>query len=317
MKQKDKSLLLVTAMACLPIGTIMAEQSDKDLTSPINYVLHQDAVTINGVVTDLQGNPIVGATIMELGTTNGIITDLDGKFSLKVSSSSKIQISYVGYATQEISVGSKRNFNIELKEDAELLDEVVVMAYNSTVKRKLTNAVTTVDTKQISDLASYSNVSQALQGRTPGVFINNSTGMPGSTPSLTIRGNNDKFTSPLYVIDGIVQDAETFNRLNSQDIESISIMKDAASAAVYGAIAGNGVVVVKTKSGKAGKTRINYTFDQQINQPTNRKSNITSYELAMTANKINKIFGNPEPYDQIALDAYRTGSDPINYPNID
>lgn len=174
MKQKDKSLLLVTAMACLPIGTIMAEQSDKDLTSPINYVLHQDAVTINGVVTDLQGNPIVGATIMELGTTNGIITDLDGKFSLKVSSSSKIQISYVGYATQEISVGSKRNFNIELKEDAELLDEVVVMAYNSTVKRKLTNAVTTVDTKQISDLASYSNVSQALQGRTPGVFINNS-----------------------------------------------------------------------------------------------------------------------------------------------
>lgn len=317
MKQKDKSLLLVTAMACLPIGGIMAEQSDKDLTSPINYVLHQDAVTINGIVTDLQGNPIVGATIMEIGTTNGIITDLDGKFSLKVSSSSKIQISYVGYATQEISVGSKRNFNIELKEDAELLDEVVVMAYNSTVKRKLTNAVTTVDTKQISDLASYSNVSQALQGRTPGVFINNSTGMPGSTPSLTIRGNNDKFTSPLYVIDGIVQDAETFNRLNSQDIESISIMKDAASAAVYGAIAGNGVVVVKTKSGRAGKTRINYTFDQQINQPTNRKSNITSYELAMTANKINKIFGNPEPYDQIALDAYRTGSDPINYPNID
>ena len=187
------------------------------------------------------------------------------------------------------------------------------MAYNTTVKRKLTNAVTTVDTEQISDLAAYSSVSQAIQGRAPGVYISNSTGMPGSTPSLKIRGND----APLYVIDGIVQDAETFNRLNSQDIESISIMKDAASAAVYGAVAGNGVVVVKTKSGKIGKTRINYTFDQQINQPTNRKENISSYELATTANEINRMFGSPEPYDQTALDAYRTGSDPINYPNLD
>lgn len=200
-----------------------------------------------------------------------------------------------------------------MKEDTELLDEVVVMAYNTTVKRKLTNAVTTVDTEQISDLAAYSSVSQAIQGRAPGVYISNSTGMPGSTPSLKIRGND----APLYVIDGIVQDAETFNRLNSQDIESISIMKDAASAAVYGAVAGNGVVVVKTKSGKIGKTRINYTFDQQINQPTNRKENISSYELATTANEINRMFGSPEPYDQTALDAYRTGSDPINYPNLD
>lgn len=170
-----------------------------------------------------------------------------------------------------------------------------------------------VDTEQISDLAAYSSVSQAIQGRAPGVYISNSTGMPGSTPSLKIRGND----APLYVIDGIVQDAETFNRLNSQDIESISIMKDAASAAVYGAVAGNGVVVVKTKSGKIGKTRINYTFDQQINQPTNRKENISSYELATTANEINRMFGSPEPYDQTALDAYRTGSDPINYPNLD
>lgn len=210
-------------------------------------------------------------------------------------------------------IGSQRSFNIVMKEDTELLDEVVVMAYNTTVKRKLTNAVTTVDTEQISDLAAYSSVSQAIQGRAPGVYISNSTGMPGSTPSLKIRGND----APLYVIDGIVQDAETFNRLNSQDIESISIMKDAASAAVYGAVAGNGVVVVKTKSGKIGKTRINYTFDQQINQPTNRKENISSYELATTANEINRMFGSPEPYDQTALDAYRTGSDPINYPNLD
>ena len=316
MRQKDKFLLLL-ALASLPIGKTAAEESEGMAPSPVQQEIRQSSVRISGKVVDANGEPVIGASVAEKGTTNGVITDFDGNFVLNVSPGSKISVSYVGYGTQEFAVGDKRTFNIVMKEDSELLDEVVVMAYNTTVKRKLTNAVTTVDTKQISDLASYSNVTQAIQGRAPGVYINNSTGMPGSTPSLTIRGNNDPFTSPLYVIDGIVQDAETFNRLNSQDIESISIMKDAASAAVYGAVAGNGVVVVKTKSGKAGKARINYTFDQQINQPTNRKQNISSYELATTANEINRMFGNPEPYDQTALDAYRTGSDPINYPSLD
>ena len=313
MRQKDRFLLLLV-LASLPIGRMAAEELESTSPSPIRQEIRQSSVRITGTVVDVQGEPIIGASVVEKGTSNnGVITDVDGNFVLNVSPGSTLQISYVGYGTQEIVIGSQRSFNIVLKEDTELLDEVVVMAYNTTVKRKLTNAVTTVDTEQISDLAAYSSVSQAIQGRAPGVYISNSTGMPGSTPSLKIRGND----APLYVIDGIVQDAETFNRLNSQDIESISIMKDAASAAVYGAVAGNGVVVVKTKSGKIGKTRINYTFDQQINQPTNRKENISSYELATTANEINRMFGSPEPYDQTALDAYRTGSDPINYPNLD
>ena len=314
MRQKDRFLLLLV-LASLPIGRMAAEELESTSPSPIRQEIRQSSVRITGTVVDVQGEPIIGASVVEKGTSNnGVITDVDGNFVLNVSPGSTLQISYVGYGTQEIVIGSQRSFNIVMKEDTELLDEVVVMAYNTTVKRKLTNAVTTVDTEQISDLAAYSSISQAIQGRAPGVYISNSTGMPGSTPSLLkIRGND----APLYVIDGIVQDAETFNRLNSQDIESISIMKDAASAAVYGAVAGNGVVVVKTKSGKIGKTRINYTFDQQINQPTNRKENISSYELATTANEINRMFGSPEPYDQTALDAYRTGSDPINYPNLD
>lgn len=313
MRQKDRFLLLLV-LASLPIGRMAAEELESTSPSPIRQEIRQSSVRITGTVVDVQGEPIIGASVVEKGTSNnGVITDVDGNFVLNVSPGSTLQISYVGYGTQEIVIGSQRSFNIVMKEDTELLDEVVVMAYNTTVKRKLTNAVTTVDTEQISDLAAYSSVSQAIQGRAPGVYISNSTGMPGSTPSLKIRGND----APLYVIDGIVQDAETFNRLNSQDIESISIMKDAASATVYGAVAGNGVVVVKTKSGKIGKTRINYTFDQQINQPTNRKENISSYELATTANEINRMFGSPEPYDQTALDAYRTGSDPINYPNLD
>ena len=270
--------------------------------------------TVEGLVLDVHGDPIVGANVMVKGTTNGTITDVEGKFRLNNINSGVLIVSFIGYQTQEVVVkGNEKSLRIVLKDDTELLDEVVVMAYNSTVKRKLTNAVTSVDTKQISDLAAYSSVSQALQGRTPGVYINNTTGMPGSTPSLKIRGNDE----PLYVIDGIVQDAETFNRLNSQDIESLTIMKDAASAAVYGAVAGNVVVVVKTKSGKIGRTIVNYTFDQQFNQPTNRKDNITSYELASTANKISDMFGQELPYSPEALEAYRTGSDPINYPTID
>ena len=269
--------------------------------------------TVKGRVVDTNGEPIIGATVLVKGTTNGMVTDIDGNFTLNNAAKATLVISYVGYKTQEIVVGANHTLNIVLKEDAEILDEVVVMAYNSVVKRKLSNAVTSVDTKQISDLAAYSSVSQALQGRAPGVYISNSTGMPGSTPSLNIRGNG----TPLYVIDGVVQDAETFNRLNSQDIESLTIMKDAASAAVYGAIAGNGVVVVKTKSGKVGKTTVNYTFDQQINEPTNRKRNISSYELASAANEVSGLFGQSLPYSQEALDAYRTGSDPINYPSID
>lgn len=267
--------------------------------------------TVKGKVVDVSGEPIIGANVMVKGTTNGTITDIDGNFTLSNIQEGTLIISFVGYKTQEITVDGQTSVKIILNEDTEMLDDVVIMAYNSTVKRKLVNAVTTVDTKQISELASYSSTAQALQGRTPGVYISNSTGMPGATPSLVIRGNN----TPLYVIDGIVQDAETFNRLNSQDIESLTIMKDAASAAVYGAVAGNGVVVVKTKSGKAGKTSINYTFDLQINQPTNRKANITSYELATTTNNINDLFGSQRTYSDEAIEAYRTGSDPVNYPN--
>ncbi len=218
MRQKDRFLLLLV-LASLPIGRMAAEELESTSPSPIRQEIRQSSVRITGTVVDVQGEPIIGASVVEKGTSNnGVITDVDGNFVLNVSPGSTLQISYVGYGTQEIVIGSQRSFNIVMKEDTELLDEVVVMAYNTTVKRKLTNAVTTVDTEQISDLAAYSSVSQAIQGRAPGVYISNSTGMPGSTPSLKIRGND----APLYVIDGIVQDAETFNRLNSQDIENLS-----------------------------------------------------------------------------------------------
>jgi TonB-linked SusC/RagA family outer membrane protein len=277
----------------------------------------QGGIKISGTVTDQSGEPLPGVNVVVKGTSIGIITDVDGKYHITVSNSAAVlQFSFVGYITQEVAVNGQVLINVILAEDMQQLEGVVVMAYNSTVKRKLVNAVTSVDVEQVSDLAAYSNLSSALQGRTPGVFINNSTGLPGSSPSLTIRGNNDRYTSPLYVIDGVIQDAETFNRLNSQDIESLSIMKDAASSAVYGAIAGNGVIVVKTKSGSAGRARIHYTVDQQINEPTKRKTNLSSYDIATTSNLVRSMNGYVPLYTQDMLDAYRNGTDQVNYPNI-
>lgn len=283
--------------------------------TPINRVatVIQNSV-VKGSVVDVNGESIIGASVVVKGkATIGTITDLNGNFELlNAPQNGTLIVSYVGYQTLEVSYSAGRALEIVLKEDTETLDEVVVVAYGTVVKRKITNAVTSVDLKQIEDLGGYTDVSSALQGRTPGAIITNSSGMPGSTPSISIRGGG----TPLFVIDGIVQDQATFNLLNSQDIESISLMKDAASAAVYGALAGNGIVVVKTKSGTVGKTHINYTLDHQFSQPTNIKENASSYDLAMATNYLDKVYGYAQTYSQEELDAYRTGTDPDNYPNV-
>lgn len=308
----SKVLLIATSLSigCLESSSIFAKPHDVGLAieqSPSKAV-------IKGTVVDENNEPIIGASVIVKNNSSiGTITDINGEFELSNASVPCILVvSYVGYQDQEVSYDGNRSLRITLEEDTKRLDEVVVVAYGTVVKRKITNAVSTVDVKQIEDLGGYSDISAALQGRTPGAIITNSSGMPGSTPNISIRGGG----TPLFVIDGIVQDQSTFNLLNSQDIESISIMKDAASAAVYGALAGNGIVVVKTKSGKAGKVRINYTLDHQFNQPTNIKKNANSYDLAVARNYLDKVYGYAQTYTQEDLDAYRTGSDPVNYPNV-
>lgn len=270
--------------------------------------------TVKGQVVDVSGEPVIGASIRVKGANSGTITDVNGDFSLDNASNSVLVISYIGYKTQEISVGGKTSIKIILKEDSEILDEVVVVAYGSTVKRKLTNAVSTVNVKQIENLAGYSDVTSSLQGRAPGVIITNSDGSLNAQASISIRGGGD----PLYIVDGIVADKGIFSLLNPQDIESISIMKDAASSAVYGAQAGNGIVVITTKKGVEGKARLNYTFDQQFNAPAQVRDRLSSYELAVASNQIYDMWGASQPaYSDEAIEAWRTGSDPIAYPNID
>ncbi len=268
---------------------------------------------VNGIVLDTDGNPIIGANVKVKGSNNGTITDVDGRFTINdISSDAVLVISYIGYETQNISVKGKRTIEVILKEDSEVLDEVVVMAYNSTVKRKVIASVTSVDMKNVEKMSGYKDIGNALQGRVPGVLINNTSGGPGSVPSISIRGGGD----PMYIIDGIVQNKDVFMRLSSQDIESLSIMKDAASSAVYGASAANGIVVVTTKKGTVGKMKINYTFDGQYDSPIVKRKKLNSIQYAELANSIADYMGTTLPYSDIVLAKIRSGE--FNeYPNTD
>ena len=270
-------------------------------------------VKITGVVKDVTGETLIGATVSEKGSKGGTVTDLDGNFALTVKSpASVLEISYVGCKPQVVKVGSKKTFDIVLETDSKVIDEVVVMAYSSTVKRKVVASVTNVDMKQVENMGGYKDMGNALQGRVAGLIVTNSSGGPDSSPSISIRGGGD----PMYVIDGIVQDKSTFMQLASQDIESMSVMKDAASSAVYGASAANGIIVVTTKKGKEGKMRINYTFDGQYNSPLVKRDKLNSFEYATIHNAISDYMGEEKPYSDIVLAKIKSGEF-NDYPNTD
>lgn len=197
---------------------------------------------MTGKVVDANGDPVIGATIKEQGTANGTITDFDGNFTLDVADNAMLEVSYIGYKSQELKAVAGKTLSVTLREDTEVLDEVVVVGYGTTSNRKLVASVSTMKTDKVSDLP-FTNNGSSLQGRVAGVIVQNSGGEPGSTPNIYIRGGG----TPLYVIDGIIRDATDFNTLTSSDIENISVLKDASATAVYGAQAGNGIVLVTTK----------------------------------------------------------------------
>ena len=221
----------------------------------------QQSETCTGVVKDGTGETVIGASVIVKGTTNGTITDFDGNFTLtNVKNGDVIQISFVGYKTQEIKyVG--QSLNIILKDDTEVLDEVVITGYGGSQKRAaLTTAISKLDNSVLKN-AAYSNAGQSLQGSVTGLRVVNTTGQPGTNPDITLRGGatiTGENSNALVVVDGIVRNS--MSDVNPSDIESIQILKDAASTAIYGARANGGVILIETKSGKEGKTSINYKF---------------------------------------------------------
>ena len=208
----------------------------------------QQANKVTGIVKDNAGIPIVGATIMEKGSTNGTVSDLDGNFSLQMNSQGTILISYIGYITQEIKVDKNDKLIITLEEDTETLDEVVVVGYGAIQKRSVSTAISTVKGGKISEMPT-SNISQSLVGMSSGITLQQISGEPGAAPAIRVRGAGsiNSGNDPLFVIDGYpTTDAELFNNINPADIADIQILKDAASSAIYGSKAGNGVIIVTT-----------------------------------------------------------------------
>ena len=223
----------------------------------IGSMYAQKGHSISGVVRDANGEPLIGVSVLEIGTDNGIITDIDGRFKLQLKGAKPIlSISYIGYQKQDIPVGNRTEINVVLKEDAIGLDEVIVTGYGRTVtKDKLTSAISKVSA-DVLEKGVRANPLTALAGTVTGVRVTQASGSPGSAPSIQVRAGAslNGSGSPLYIIDGVQKD--NLNDINSNDIESIEILKDAAATALYGARANNGVVLVTSKTGRVGKSTV-------------------------------------------------------------
>lgn len=295
MKQKEKFLLFL-GIGILAISKAYAAQSEGSNRSPMVQTVQQNLVRIQGRVFDSQGEPIIGATVREKDTSNGVVTDMEGKFTLRVSTTGKLQISYVGYSTQELSIGSQRTFQITLKEDTELLDEVVVVGYGAVRKSDLTGAVASVSTKDLLKSGKTDAVG-AMQGVLPGVQIQRANNKPGGEYNILIRGLNtiNGSTAPLIVVDGVP--GASLSNLNPDDIEKIDILKDASSTAIYGSRATNGVVMVTTKRGQAGKVKIDYSGYAGFRKYTNMPDMMSGEEYVQLAREAARAGNNNEYKD--------------------
>ena len=231
-----------------------------ELTKMVNIVAQgQQKTQVTGVIVDASGEPLIGVSVVEKGNkTNGAVTDIDGKFVINVPANSSLVVSYVGYKTQEVAVAGKHNINVTLKEDAEMLNDVVVIGYGVVKKADLAGSVSVMDNKAFKDQP-ITQASDALNGRMAGVNVA-SDGVPGGSVKIRVRGSNSitKSNDPLYVVDGMVRESG-LDGINPEDIQSMQVLKDASSTAIYGSRGANGVVIVTTKTGKKGESRI--TFD--------------------------------------------------------
>ena len=217
-----------------------------------------DGRIIKGTILDATGIPVIGANVMVKGTTNGTITDMDGKFSLEVDKNAILVVSYIGYANQEIKVGNQNTLSITMKEDAEALDELVVVGYGTVKKSDLTGSVGSVSMEDVNKVG-ITSADRALQGQVAGVQVNARSGQPGESMMIRVRGGNSLSggNEPLYVIDGMPVEGMSSD-INPEDILSMEVLKDASSTAIYGSRGANGVVMITTKRGKEGKTTVDY-----------------------------------------------------------
>ena len=281
---------------------------------------------VTGVIKDQHGEPVIGANVSVKGTTIGTITGIDGDFALEVPANAVIQVSYIGYVPQELRLGGKNHLDVVLKEDSQALDEIVVVGYGVQKKINLTGSVSSVKSEEL-ERQPIVTMKDALAGLVPGLTVVKSSGQPGSSnPTITVRGVGTwKNAGPLVLVDGM---SMSIADVLPNDIESISVLKDAASAAIYGSKAANGVILITTKRGKQGAPKINYNALFGWSSPSELMPRTSSAELAQLTNEA-EYWGaisegaTPEqaikrmPYSQTDIDLYASGTDPYGHPNTD
>lgn len=262
----------------------------------------QQSISVTGTVVDQNGEPLMGVNVIEKGTTNGTMTDMDGRFTLSVPGNATLQISYIGYTTEEVVVNNQTKLNITLKEDSQNLDELVVVGYGVVRKADLAGSVAVLDSKSFKDQPIV-QVSDALQGRVSGVQVQNS-GVPGGTVKIRVRGSGsiNRSNDPLYVIDGIVRESG-LTGLNPEDIRSMQVLKDASSTAIYGSRGANGVVLITTKTGKANTREITLDAKVGIGTVAKRYETLSPYEFANLYNTYR-----PNTFTHEQLSAFQNGT---------
>ena len=280
--------------------------------------------TVTGVVKDSAGEPVIGASVLEKGTSNGTITDFDGNFSIQVSGDKAVlQVSFVGYTPQEIAVGGKNFYNIVLQDDTKVLDEVVVVGYGAQKKESVVGAISQVSSKELLK-SPAANVSQAIAGKIPGVITTQTSGAPGSDDmQIFIRGRASFAgdNQPLILVDGVER---SFSQIAPDDIETISTLKDASATAVYGVRGANGVMIITTKRGRQQKPVVSLTANYQIQSPTRKDNYLDSYNSVSLLEEALANDGLASQYSAADLDMYRkssagqlSGLEALLYPNVD
>lgn len=269
--------------------------------------------TIKGIIYDEQGETIIGASVLIKGEeTTGTTSDMDGKFTLSVPQGATLVISYIGYHPQEIKIRKRTALHVILKEDNQLLEEVVVVGYGTVKKSDLTGSVSGVSTRQFKNQP-VKRVENILQGRTPGVEVTATSGVPGAGMKVRVRGTTsiNKSSDPLYVIDGIIS-SSGLDGINPSDIQSMEVLKDASSTAIYGSRGSNGVILITTKGGSEGKASI--TFDASVGLSTVRKQYdlLNAYEYATALNDIR----GSSTISAEDLEAYKNGTKGINWADL-
>ena len=237
------------------------------LFSAISLSVSAQTITVKGNVKDTSGEPVIGASVVEKGnTTNGTITDLDGNFSIKVDGKKTLVISYIGMKTQEVAVQGRKTINVQMVDDSKALDEVVVIGYGTVKRRDLTGAIASVKGEQVAAIP-VASASEALTGKLAGVSVTTTEGSPDADIKIRVRGGGSlsQDNSPLYIVDGFP--VSSISDIAPSEIQSIDVLKDASAAAVYGARAAYGVVLVTTKSGKQDKARVTYRGSVGMSAP--------------------------------------------------